>query len=659
MMPNLSKGALPVAEICKTLFLSIASLNLGFSSGLEWLGFIFFAAFLYLGVRDVRNVANGFQHRNPPYRKLFAYGAIVPCSIWWVLTPGVEYGVSPWIVFIPGFYLLFLAFLQKRSLGNGGYEAFVAFDGTAALLFGFFQASRPSIILGIVGVLLALHSYARPKTPIWKHALFLLLFVQLGGAAYGGWKYWKSHYHYNGKYARDYEERHRVMGFSPVVTLGSFSSNYSSRYNSQVILRVWDSLAPEYLRAAVYEKYVAGIWKLPSTPAKRLYPARYQVDYAVFETADSVTMHDKSKSVWVQSGLDNFGFLFAANNAVGVAAKNADSLDYFSAGVFSGANGNRSDWYYFVQNEGPDSKYLDKIEIDSGFIQIGKFYEGFVDSAASEMNLLSQDPDTVATQIREYFLRNFKYSLVVPGVDPKQKNREQDPLRTFWRAKEGYCEYYATMAIHLFRHQGIPARYVTGFAHPERVAGRPYVQFRRHHSHAWVEVFAHNQWLHFDPTPPMLGAKYKAPSWFQIKWEGIQGRAARFFHILKEGEWRRAVDSWQNVSELIFGSRWFYGALVLFLFAVLLLKYKGLRKRKAKSVELSLTAQEWILRLDSAEKILGRNGFYRESGETVAAFYSRVKNSVSANRPLPQKLQAEEIHKSLEILSDYNLHRWK
>ena len=39
--------------------------------------------------------------------------------------------------------------------------------------------------------------------------------------------------------AENYYLRERVMGFDPVVALGSFGSNFSSRYNNQVVLRVF------------------------------------------------------------------------------------------------------------------------------------------------------------------------------------------------------------------------------------------------------------------------------------------------------------------------------------------------------------------------------------------------------------------------------------
>ena len=265
-------------EICKTIFFCIVSINLGISSDIEILGFVFACLFVAMHVSQfIRSKKSpslslellSAQHKTPRYRKLFAYGAIVPCALWWVLTPSVESGVSPYLVFIPAWYMLYLAWLQKRSLGNGGYEVFVVFNGVAALFMGLFHAPRACVLSGTVALLLAVYAFGRPRVSFYKYILFILLYAMLCGSSYLGFKYWKSNRYYSGRWAEDYYVKNRVMGFDPVAALGSFSSNYNSRYNSEIVLRLWDTLAPRYLRAAAYEKYVAGIWKLPVKAEKK------------------------------------------------------------------------------------------------------------------------------------------------------------------------------------------------------------------------------------------------------------------------------------------------------------------------------------------------------------------------------------------------------
>ena len=66
-----------------------------------------------------------------------------------------------------------------------------------------------------------------------------------------------------------------------------------------------------------------------------------------------------------------------------------------------------------------------------------------------------------------------------------------------WSAKIGVCQDYAHITLGALRAAGIPARYVSGYLHPqvapkigERVIGE---------SHAWVEWWA-GSWYGYDPT---------------------------------------------------------------------------------------------------------------------------------------------------------------
>ena len=648
-------------EICKTVFFCVISINLGVSSGIEILGFVFAFLFIAMFVKQSVLSKKSPELRNiPRYRKSLAYGAIVPCALWWVLTPSVETGVSPYLVFIPAWYLLYLTWLQKRSLGNGGYEAFVVFNGVAVLFMGLFHAPRPCVVSALVALLLVVYAFGRPQVELYKRLLFVLMYAGLCCSSYVGFKYWKSNHYYSGRWAEDFYVKNRVMGFDPAVALGSFSSNYRSRYNNEIVLRIWDTLAPQYLRAAAYEKYVSGIWKLPTSAEKKLYPARYRVDYAVFESVDSASVASGVKSVWVQATLDNFGFMFAPPNVVGVASKNADSLNYYSTNVFADANGARGDWYYYV----PDSAESFAVvgERDSTFLHIIDKNRNFLDSVAVAMSLPVKDSANVdkpefAVQnmklIKDYFVNNFTYSYVVQN----RRADHHEPLLMFWKNKEGYCEYYATLAVLLLRHQGIPARYVTGFVHPERVEGRPYVAFRRRHSHAWTEVYVDHKWYIFDPTPPMTENSFAEPSWISVKLEGLKGRFSYVLHLLKDGEWRRVVDSWQTASERLLESPVIYIVFAGLLAFFARTAFRGYRRKKASGV-VSKDAARWIAVLESAEKRLARFGFVRSSGETVLTFAKRVENASKKASPKDSRYE-HECTLALEQLHEYEKNRWR
>lgn len=648
-------------EWAKLLLLGMTSINLGFSSGLVWLGFIFFAVFM---VVFFRNDAS----RNPVYRKSIAYGLIVPFAIWWVLSPQAEYGISPWLVYIPAYYLLSLALLQMRSLGNGGHDVFILFNGVAAMLLSCYQGYGNGAAAVLVALLILVHAYARPRVKWWKHALFLLLLAGFSAISYAGFQYWRHHRSYSAERMANYYEKRNLMGFDPVVKLGSFESNFAGKYNREVVLRVWDTLAPKYMRAAVYEKYVGGIWKLPAHHDRMLYASRYKVDYAVFETRDSVSSADSTRPVWVQSSLDNFGFIFAPYHAVAVAAKNADSVEYFKSNVFKQGETRRGDWFYYMPlPSGPTGPYVMGTYAsdtpDSSYLQVFAPLAGFLDTVAMEMGLDTipekpaiMKPSRYSDAISSYFLNHFAYSLKVDEskVAAAKLGAKADPLRVFWATRSGYCEYYATLSVLLLRRAGIKARYVTGFARPEVEPGRPYAIFRRNSSHAWVEMRNMAFWTTFDPTPPLFVVKMEGPSWLDMKFEWVRAHAARVFHVLRDGEWRLALSSWQDVVQNILSGTALYVALGCIALAVIAFRFVRVLRRRRSNAGYAQSVQHWVKGLDSAEKSLARIGLVRHPGETVGAFLRRLECDASVS----QKERAL-FERALDVIRDYEKNRWR
>ena len=465
----------------------------------------------------------------------------------------------------------------------------------------------------------------------------------------------------------DYYAKRHLMGFDPVVKLGSFESNFAGKYNREVVLRVWDTLASTYMRAAVYEKYVGGIWKLPAHRDRMLYSARYRVDYAVFETRDSVSSADSTRPVWVQSTIDNFGFIFAPYDAVAVAMKNADSVEYFRSNIFKQGETRRGDWFYYMPlPSGPTGPYVvgsyDNDTPDSSYLQVFAPLAGFLDTVAMEMGL-DTIPDNPAIlrpyrysrAISDYFLHHFFYSLRVDESKVTAKlGAKPDPLRVFWATRSGYCEYYATLSVLLLRRAGIKARYVTGFARPEIEPGRPYAILRRNSSHAWVEMRNMGTWATFDPTPPLFVVKMDRPSWFDMRFESIRARSARIFHVLRDGEWRLALSSWQDTVQNILSSTVFYVILGCFALAIIAFQVVRTLRRRKSSAGYAQSVQHWVKGLESAEKSLARLGLVRHPGETVGAFLARCENETPKNEKARARLQSV-----LQFLRDYEKNRWR
>ena len=66
-----------------------------------------------------------------------------------------------------------------------------------------------------------------------------------------------------------------------------------------------------------------------------------------------------------------------------------------------------------------------------------------------------------------------------------------------WEQGAGVCQDITHLTVALLRGAGLPARYVSGYLHPERDAElhRPVAG----ESHAWIEYWA-GDWCGYDPT---------------------------------------------------------------------------------------------------------------------------------------------------------------
>ncbi|HEY3141990.1 MAG TPA: transglutaminase family protein [Acidimicrobiales bacterium] len=66
-----------------------------------------------------------------------------------------------------------------------------------------------------------------------------------------------------------------------------------------------------------------------------------------------------------------------------------------------------------------------------------------------------------------------------------------------WKSGRGVCQDFVHLAIALLRNMGIPARYASGYFHPQ--ADAPIGETVHGESHAWCEAWT-GDWWPFDPT---------------------------------------------------------------------------------------------------------------------------------------------------------------
>jgi transglutaminase-like putative cysteine protease len=98
-------------------------------------------------------------------------------------------------------------------------------------------------------------------------------------------------------------------------------------------------------------------------------------------------------------------------------------------------------------------------------------------------------PDAAARAVCDFLHSAIEY---VPGVTSVHTSAEE-----VWQTRQGVCQDFAHLTLGALRALGIPARYVSGYLHPqpdaelgETVEGQ---------SHAWVEWWA-GEWVPFDST---------------------------------------------------------------------------------------------------------------------------------------------------------------
>ncbi|HMR47798.1 MAG TPA: transglutaminase family protein [Arachnia sp.] len=112
-----------------------------------------------------------------------------------------------------------------------------------------------------------------------------------------------------------------------------------------------------------------------------------------------------------------------------------------------------------------------------------------MEALAAQVKAEGHDVDRTALAICQGVGEAMEYRRGVTGV--------HSTAQEAWRARTGVCQDIAHVSLGVLRAAGIPARYVSGYLHPDREApiGKPVVG----ESHAWVEWFA-GEWRGYDPT---------------------------------------------------------------------------------------------------------------------------------------------------------------
>jgi transglutaminase-like putative cysteine protease len=115
--------------------------------------------------------------------------------------------------------------------------------------------------------------------------------------------------------------------------------------------------------------------------------------------------------------------------------------------------------------------------------------EDISEAAIGEVSGPSMSPDETAAAISALVHDHVTY---LPGATGVRTNAQEA-----WDKGQGVCQDMAQIAVSLMRATGLPARYVSGYLHPDPKAEPGSTSVGQ--SHAWVEYWA-GSWIALDPT---------------------------------------------------------------------------------------------------------------------------------------------------------------
>lgn len=531
-------------------------------------------------------------------------GGLFAMTLAWRLLD--EHAREPWLV--AGWFFASMAAMQAASWGNGGRAGFLVWNSVLAMAIGSagprgIQIAGALIQLGLaIGFLGGSPVLRMPTRPAMARLAGVLV---LSGLLAAGASWVQAHtqgrWGGSGRWSR--HER-SLMGFSAISRLGSFQSEYGNR-GDEVAVRLYADTVPDYLQGQVHAFYHQGSW-IAERKSRALANPRMSRD------ADVFCLDDRDPggrpSGWMSLSASTFGLAPLPAGSPCFAAV-ADSADANGGGAVTlhGATWSRGVWWY-------GGRFADTSELASD-LKVPAELEPLLDSALALAK--AEDGDrfgfSPTRRLGSWFQAKFRYSLVVSEA------QREDPLATFLRDRRGYCEYFASLSVLMLRRQGIPARYVTGYAHPEKTSPG-IATFRRSNAHAWVAWRdTSGQWNMFDPTPASEDALPSKPRWAWL--DGLIARWTLLWHQFRDGNWRTVLDEPQRLLDSIVAKKpsWTWALVVPVVGALALLFLRRRRDRSGDGVPEAV----WVRELAKVESRLARQGIRREPGETVGALIRR------------------------------------
>jgi len=134
---------------------------------------------------------------------------------------------------------------------------------------------------------------------------------------------------------------------------------------------------------------------------------------------------------------------------------------------------------------------------DPRWLEVPSEEPGRVSALAASLVAGATSRVDAVNAIEDYLRATEKYNL--NSAVPKSGHDAVDDF--LFVSHQGFCEQFATAAVLMLRSQGIPARFVTGYAGGDSTIDPGQRVFRGSDAHAWVQVFYPGVgWVNSDPT---------------------------------------------------------------------------------------------------------------------------------------------------------------
>lgn len=258
-----------------------------------------------------------------------------------------------------------------------------------------------------------------------------------------------------------------------------------------------------YWQGVAFDTYVGGSWKVTDTEQALHFPDDGVIDSPVYKLREQVVQT-------VINYIPNAGTIYAAPE---IAA--ADRQMYVTHGRDnSGKPVVQQTQSRFVMRPGEEYQVVSRYSVaDATSLRgapqeypewIRTKYLPLPDTVTPETIALATEitqgydnPFDKAIAVRDYLRSNIAYndqiSAAPEGVDPVHY--------ILFEHQEAYCNYYASAMAVMLRSQGVPARFVAGYAQGEWDDATSSYRVRSSNAHSWTEVyFPGYGWIQFEPT---------------------------------------------------------------------------------------------------------------------------------------------------------------